>query len=74
MKINFSFSGWIRDAEINEVTVTATGKKKDVTHILQEELVKNLRNGTWSIALGDYLYNSKEADIDLTDFETGSII
>lgn len=73
-KITFNFTGWVRDAEINEVTITKTGKKKDVTHVLPDELIKNLRSGKWSIALGDHLYNNKESEIDLSDFEAGSVI
>lgn len=74
-KITFNFSGWVRDAQVDKVTETKSGKEIDVTHIVQDELVKKLRAGTWSISLGDYLYsNSKETEIDISDVEAGDVV
>jgi hypothetical protein len=67
-KIDLCFQGWLRGAEINNVTVTATGEYLDVSECNAEEITNKLAAGEWTIALGDHLYDSDDAEIEVFDF------
>ena len=45
---------------------------KDVTSLSEKEVAARLDSGEWTIALGDYLYDSsRKGEIELFDFEAG---
>ena len=67
-KIDFCFSGWVRGAEIKEAT-DAEGQTVDVSAMDGETLADKLQKGELLIALGDYLYDNKDSEIEITDFE-----
>jgi hypothetical protein len=68
-KVDFCFQGWVRGAEIKEVTITETGNKLDVTDVDPQTLIANLDSGVWCISLGDYLYSNRKSEIEMHDFE-----
>jgi len=68
MVIDFCFQGWVRGAEIDRVTVVATGERLLMSNVSDENMVANLESGEWTITLGDYLYSNKAAKIETYDF------
>jgi hypothetical protein len=67
--IDLCFSGWLRGADITTATNYA-GEKVDVSQIKPSELAEMLNNGLLTIALGDYLYQSQDAEIEIFDFSS----
>ena len=65
--IDLCFSGWLRGADITTATNSA-GEKVDVSKMKSSELAEMLNNGLLTIALGDYLYQSQDAEIEMFDF------
>lgn len=63
-----TISGYVRDAKVTTAT-NAKGKTVDVSKKTAEELVKKLGKGRLFISLGDFLYENKDAEIELVDFE-----
>jgi hypothetical protein len=68
-KIDFAFGGWIRGADVTKVTVVDTGADLNVEEVSADELMTKLATGEWAISLGDYLYDSEDAEIEISDFE-----
>lgn len=67
-KIDFCFSGWVRGAEI-ETATDCEGKKVDVSNMDSSVLASKLEKGELFISLGDYLYDNRENEIEIFDFE-----
>ena len=67
-KINFSFSGWVVEADVTKVTETATGNEIDVSGVNEREVARRLNEGEWTIALGDHLYENRKNEIEIFDF------
>lgn len=68
-KIDFNFSGWVRGADVTKVTVVETLTDLDVSDKSASEIIEQIRSGVWSISLGDYLYENKDSEIEVSDFE-----
>lgn len=68
-KVNFSFSGWVIGADVKKALDVDSGKEIDVTGMTSEELVAKLNSGELAISLGDYLYDNRDAEIGIFDFE-----
>jgi hypothetical protein len=69
-KVSFSFSGWVRDAEITKAMNLANGGEDiDVSHLTRDELVEKLNSGELAISLSDAMDNSKESDAEISDYE-----
>ena len=70
--VDFTFSGWVSGASIDKVSVIDKEKglvDKDVSSESAESVVEKLESGDYIIALGDYLYNCKDSEIVMEDFE-----
>lgn len=67
-RIDFSFSGWVRNADVTKAT-DCNGKEVDVSAMDDEELAKKLRIGELFISLGDHLYVSNKEEVEIFDFE-----
>jgi len=68
-EIKFCFQGWVRGAEIKNVT-DAEGELVDVSTMSPETLVQKLNNGELFISLADHLKDNIEEEIEIFDFET----
>lgn len=66
-KVDFNFSGWVRNAEVTTAT-NIHGNTVDVSKMNSDELAKKLEKGELSISLKDYL-NKTEEDVEVFDFE-----
>lgn len=66
-KIDFSFQGWVRGAEVTEAT-DVEGETVDVSAMDADTLAKKLQAGELFISLGDYLYESRKNEIEMFDF------
>lgn len=66
--MDFCFQGWVRGAKIT-IATNIKSEKIDVSKIDEEKLAKKLTDGELFISLGDYLYDNKEAEIEIFDFE-----
>ena len=69
MNIDFCFQGWVRGAEVEEVTEVATGNKIQTSSLKPEAVIEGLEDGTYAIALGDYLYDNGRSEIEIHDFD-----
>lgn len=67
-KISFSFCGWVRGANV-ETGSEPNGKDVDVSKLSSAEIVDMLNSGKLSICLGDHLYDSDDAEIEISDYE-----
>lgn len=67
-KIDFCFSGWVRGVNVTEAT-DDEGNTVDVSKMDAGDLARDLENGKLFISLGDYLYQNRKSEIELTDFE-----
>lgn len=68
--INFSFSGWVRGAEITSATDPSTGDEVDVSSMSAKDLTKKLEAGELQISLGDFLYqSSRKTEVEMFDFD-----
>jgi len=65
--IDLCFQGWVRQAEVSEVIVVATGKKVDVSKIDVEHIVQMLNDRIWAISLSDYVNHGFHEEIELFD-------
>lgn len=66
-KIDFCFQGWVRGANIHTAT-NKEGKEVDVSWMSEERLAQRLNEETLTISLGDHLYKSRDAEIEIFDF------
>lgn len=75
-KVDFNFQGWVRGADIKTVTVqnpyTGNLVKTDVSHADPADVAHKLATGEYMISLGDFLYDNRKSEIELTDFEVSS--
>ena|SRR3989344_695379 len=62
------FSGWCRGANVTKAT-NVDGEVVDVTGMDAKEVCRQLSEGELFISLGDFLYNSADADIEIFDFD-----
>lgn len=69
-KLDFSFSGYVRGAEIDTAT-NAAGERVDVSKLAGEQLAQKLEQGELFISLGDHLYRSGKSEIEIFDFAPG---
>jgi hypothetical protein len=67
-QIDFCFSGWVRGAKITRAT-DVEGKKVDVSKMESSVLASKLTKGELFISLGDYLYDNRDNEIEMFDFE-----
>jgi hypothetical protein len=67
-KLSFSFRGWVSRADIIKAS-DVNGKEIDVSQMKTDELEKKLNSGELFISLGDHLYSSGDAEIEMVDFE-----
>ena len=67
-QIDFSFQGWVRGADVTDAT-NAQGEKVDVSNMDAKELAEKLEKGELFISLGDHLYDNKDSEIEIFDFE-----
>lgn len=67
-KMNFNFQGYIDGASITEAS-DVNGETVDVSEMSASELGQKLNAGDLFISLGDYLYESDDAEIEITAFE-----
>jgi hypothetical protein len=67
-KIDFCFSGYVRGANVTEVT-DANGKQVSVSDLDAKTLAKKLESGELFISLGDHLYENRKGEIELFDFD-----
>ena len=68
-QIDFSFSGWVRGADVRKAVVATTGKSLDVSQLSAVVLCRRLRSGELLLALGDFLYQNTDSEIDIRDFD-----
>ena len=69
--VNFSFSGWVVDADVATAT-DANGEEVDVSEMAGKELADKLEAGDLFISLGDYLYGrNRKSEIEIFDFDGG---
>ena len=66
-RLDFSFQGFIRGADVTRATTTA-GETIDVTTLSAEELSRRLEVGDLTITLGDHLYTTQKVEIEIFDF------
>ena len=71
-KIDLCFQGWLRGAIITEAAETATGNKVDVREMSAHELTQKLDSGELCISLGEHLYESRKAEIEMFDFNVST--
>lgn len=68
-RITFSFSGWVRGANITTVYDIKTGKEIDVSEISADVLTLNLVSGIWSISLADNLLDNDSCEVEIFDYQ-----
>ena len=69
-RIDFSFQGWIRGADVTHCIDPKTGERVDVSSYTALELAQKLQKGDLTVALGDYLYDDRrEAEIEIFDYD-----
>jgi hypothetical protein len=66
--IDFCFQGWVRGAPV-ETAVGKSGEEINVSKMSSKELCDKLKAGELYIRLGDYLYDSHKASIEIHDYE-----
>tara|TARA_Y100000034_G_scaffold127663_1_gene180913 strand:- start:792 stop:1019 length:228 start_codon:yes stop_codon:yes gene_type:complete len=69
--INFSFSGWMTHATIEEVWESDTGKTLDVRGVDAAVLCQKLGAGEWFISLKNCLDNAgpKNSEVAIFDYD-----
>jgi hypothetical protein len=71
MQVDFCFSGWMRNANINTVYNVAEGVDINVESMDSETVMQNLQSGKWAIDLIETLRNNPnaEANQEVFDFD-----
>jgi hypothetical protein len=70
MKIDLCFSGHVRNAELTEVTVVATGETINVETSTATEIQEKLQSGEWSVSLSQLLdEGGGDQEVELFDYE-----
>jgi hypothetical protein len=62
MQVDFCFSGWMRNANINTVYNVAEGVDINVESMDSETVMQNLQSGKWAIDLIETLRNNPNAE------------
>jgi hypothetical protein len=68
-RISFSFSGWVRNAEIKTATDPETGEEIDISNMDSEEIFKKFDSGKLVISFVDAYENSNKTECEMFDFE-----
>lgn len=68
--LDFSFSGYVRGAEIDTAT-NAAGERMDVSHFAGDQLAVKLEQGELFISLGDHLDGGGKSEIEIFDWASG---
>lgn len=69
-KIDFNFQGYIRGADVEAVYEIISGREVDVRNKSAKDVVAKLNDGTWSLALVDFLPGNFESQhVDIADSE-----
>lgn len=67
-RIDFSFSGWVRGADVTECT-DDQGNPVDVSEMDNEQLAELLEKGELFISLSECLDNCKDNEVEIFDYE-----
>ena len=68
-RIDFSFSGWVRGADIKEATDTKIMKVVDVSEMSAAELIAKIKNKEMIISFSEAYVDAHEVELDLFDME-----
>ena len=66
MKVDLSFQGWVRGANITSAT-NVKGETIDVTNM--PDLIEKLNKGELFVSLADALEDNKDSEIEIFDFQ-----
>jgi len=68
--ISFYFRGWVEiDAKELKCSHVERSNAVVTSRFTLKELVDKLNAGEFALALGDYLYDNRDAEIEISDFE-----
>lgn len=70
MSIDFCFQGWVRGADVAEVTEVATGNKIQTSSLKPKAVIKGLEDGVYALSLCDCLDSNRSAEIEIHDYDT----
>lgn len=70
MKVNLSFSGWLRDVDVTKVYCPTSNKDVNVEDIPTDTVIEKLLSGEWTLSLATCLEDCEgERRIDIKDLD-----